>query len=283
MPTLGEELRQARENKGISLRQISDATHIGIRFLQAMEQDNYKILPGGIFNRAFVKNFARYVGVDEEHALAKYQQQLDELGGEPSRSSSRFEVLDEGETSSWSSTLLAALGIIILALGIYGTYKYLSQEKKPEEKKVTEQVTPSATLPVVAVSPTPAESPVPSPSTEASPAASVSPTTSPAVSPSPAPPLSGALTLKLQAKDGDCWVKVKTESDPKGKERILKPGESVEFSANEKLMVSVGNLTTLEATLNGRPARIPSNSKKSKLVAENVTITKDNYQQFLQQ
>jgi transcriptional regulator with XRE-family HTH domain len=282
MPTLGEELRQARENKGISLRQISDATHIGIRFLQAMEQDNYKILPGGIFNRAFVKNFARYVGVDEEHALAKYQQQLDELGGEPSRPLSRFEVLDEGETSSWSSTLLAALGIIILALGIYGAYKYLSQEKRPEEKKVTEQVTPSATLPVVAVSPAPAESPGPNPAAGASPEASGSPTVSPAISPSPAPPLSGALMLKLQAKDGDCWVKVKTESDPKGKERILKPGEAVEFLANEKLMVSVGNLTTLEAILNGRPARIPSNSKKSKLVAENVTITRDNYQQFLQ-
>lgn len=278
MPTLGEELRLARENKGISLRQISDATHIGVRFLQAMEQDNYKILPGGIFNKAFVKSFARYVGVDEEHALAKYQQQLDELGGEPVKSSSRYEVLDDGETSSWSSTLLAALTIIILALAIYGAYKYLNRERAPEEKKAAVPTTPTATLPVVEVSPTPTESPSPG----ASPETSASPAASPGASPSPAPPLTGALTLKLQARDGECWVKVKTESDLKGKEKLLKPGESVEFSANEKLLVSVGNLTTLEATLNGRPVRIPSNSKRSKLVAENVPITKENYQQYLQ-
>lgn len=278
MPTLGEELRLARENKGISLRQISDATHIGVRFLQAMEQDNYKILPGGIFNKAFVKSFARYVGLDEEHALAQYQQQLDELGGEPVKSSSRYEVLDNSEPSSWSSTLLAALTIVILALAIYGAYKYLNRDKATEEKKAAVQTTPTATLPVVEVSPTPAESPAPG----AAPETAASPAASPGGSPAPAPPLTGALTLKLQAKDGDCWVKVKPESDPKGKERLLKPGESVEFSANDKLLVSVGNLTTLEATLNGRPVRIPSNSKRSKLVAENVPITKDNYQQYLQ-
>jgi cytoskeletal protein RodZ len=277
MSTLGEELRQARENKGIPLRQISDATHIGVRFLQAIEQDNYKILPGGIFNKAFVKSFARYVGLDEEQALAKYQRQLDELGGEPVRSSSRYEVLDDSETSSWSSTLLAALGIIILALGIYGAYKYLQQERKPEEKKAAGNISPTATLPVVEVSPTPtpAETPAPGAVPSVAPGASVSP--SPGVSPSPP---AGALTLRLQAKDGDCWIKVRADADPKGEMAILKPGESREFTATEKLIVNVGNILALDAMLNGRPAKIPAN--KGKVVAESILITKDNLQQFIQ-
>src|SRR5581483_2915781 len=274
MPTLGEELRQARENKGISLRQISDATHIGIRFLQALESDNYKILPGGIFNRAFVKSFARYIGLDEEQALARYQQQLEEQGGEPPRSSApRFDALEDNETSSWSSTLLAVAVIVIIGLGAYGAYRYFGQEKKPEKKP--EAPTPTATLPVVAVPQTP--TPATGPSPGASPEASVTPAASP--SPSPAPPLAGALQLRLQAKDGDCWIKVKT--DNVGQEAvILKAGEFREFSASEKLTVNVGNVTTLEATLNGRPAKIPAN--KGKLIAESVVINKDNYQQFLQ-
>ncbi len=269
MPTLGEELRQARENKGISLRQISDATHIGIRFLQAIETDTYKILPGGIFNRAFVKSFARYVDLDEEQALALYQQKLDEQGGEPVRNTgSRYEALEETDTSPWSTTLLAALVILIIGLGAYGAWRYFGREKH-EEKKV-EEPTPTRTLPVVAVIPTPTPTP------EASP--SVSP--SPGGSPSPAPPLTGALQLRLQAKDGDCWIKVKTDNDPKGLMAILKSGESKEFSANDKLILNVGNVLTLNATLNGRPAKIPAN--KGKVVAEGIIINKENYQQFVQ-
>ncbi len=277
MPTLGEELRQARENKGISLRQISDATHIGLRFLQAIESDNYKILPGGIFNRAFVKSFARYVGIDEEQALALYQVKLDEQGGEPVRNSgSRYEALEETDTSPWSSTLLAALVILIIGLGAYGAWRYFGREKH-EEKKVEEPTpTPTRTLPVVAVEPTPA----PSASVSASPGALVTPSPSPGASPSPAPPLTGALVLKLQAKGGDCWIKVRTDSDPKGQMATLKSGESREFSANDKLIINVGNVLTLDATLNGRPAKILAN--KGKVSAEGIIINKENYQQFVQ-
>src|SRR3989440_6927105 len=125
MPSFGEELRRAREERGVSLRQISDATHIGVRFLQAIESDNYAILPGGIFNRAFVKSFARYIGLDEEQALAHYQMQLEEQGGEPPRSSApRFDALEDNDTSSWTSTLLAAFVILIIGLGAYGAYRY---------------------------------------------------------------------------------------------------------------------------------------------------------------
>src|SRR2546421_1980460 len=126
MPSFGEELRRAREERGVSLRQISDATHIGVRFLQAIESDNYAILPGGIFNRAFVKNYARYIGLDEEQALARYNQQLEEQGGEPPRvPAARFEGIDEDEPSSWGSISLIFLIVVIVVLGGYGVYRYL--------------------------------------------------------------------------------------------------------------------------------------------------------------
>ncbi|MGH9800563.1 MAG: helix-turn-helix domain-containing protein, partial [Blastocatellia bacterium] len=66
MASLGQQLKQAREERGTTIHQIAEATRLGSRFLQAIENDDYKILPGGIFNRAFVRKFARQVGMDEE-------------------------------------------------------------------------------------------------------------------------------------------------------------------------------------------------------------------------
>ncbi|MFN0123987.1 MAG: RodZ domain-containing protein [Blastocatellia bacterium] len=289
MPTLGEELKQARENKGISLRQISDATHIGIRFLQAIEQNNYKLLPGGIFNKAFIKSFARYVGIDEEHALARYQEIVDAQGGEAPRAPvSKYEPLDDNDTSSWASTLLAAVAIIIVGLGGYGLFKYFDTQKTGETT-VTQTPTPApaSSQPLVAVTPTATPQPSASPAESPSPGATGSPAASPGASPAPGatpalvavPP--GGLLIRLQAKDADCWVKVRADADLKGQQALLKPGEFRDFTATDKLVVNIGNVLSADVILNGKPARIAPN--KGKFVAESILITKDNLQSFMLQ
>lgn len=297
MPTLGEELRQAREKRGISLRQIADATHIGVRFLQAIEEDDYKILPGGIFNRAFVKSFAKYIGVDEQYALDLYQQKLNEQGGEPPKTPALpLEGIEDNEPSSWTSTFLWAIGLIILGLGVIGAYRYLKSSEEQTPIVGVASPSPTSSLAVVPVSPTPtpAASPTVSPATSPgasptvspgapSPAASGSPgiAPSPGASPAvPAPPLTGALQLKIQAKDGECWVKVKTDAKPNGEMALLKPGESREFASNDRLVVNVGNVMTMDAFLNGRPAKFAPN--RGKVSLESLIITKENYSQFVQ-
>ncbi len=75
MPTLGEELRRRREERGISLNDISESTRIGTRFLKAIETDNFSILPGGIFTRSFIRAYAKQVGMNEDEAVGLYQQQ----------------------------------------------------------------------------------------------------------------------------------------------------------------------------------------------------------------
>jgi cytoskeletal protein RodZ len=76
MVLLGEELKRERELREISLREISEATKISIRILEAIENDNYKILPGGIFNRNFLRAYAQFVGLDAETIVNKYQMQV---------------------------------------------------------------------------------------------------------------------------------------------------------------------------------------------------------------
>ena len=62
---IGEQLRLAREARGIALRDISEQTRISMRYLEAIETDDYNRLPGGIFNRSFIKAYAKFVGFDE--------------------------------------------------------------------------------------------------------------------------------------------------------------------------------------------------------------------------
>ncbi len=69
----GEYLRREREMRGVSLEEISAATKISIRFLQAIENEELTKLPGGIFTRSFVRTYARYLGLDEERVLADCQ------------------------------------------------------------------------------------------------------------------------------------------------------------------------------------------------------------------
>src|SRR6185369_5835162 len=97
MPTLGEELRQKREQRGVTLTDISEATRIGTRFLKAIETDSYSVLPGGIFTRSFIRAYAKQVGMDEDEAIALYQQQITGVTAEaaPQRIESRPPTLVE--------------------------------------------------------------------------------------------------------------------------------------------------------------------------------------------
>jgi cytoskeleton protein RodZ len=122
--TIGEQLRLAREERGIALRDICDQTRISIRYLEAIESNDYKKLPGGIFNRSFVKAYARYVGFDEKQAVEGYSQVMREQG----------KPVDDNETilhtklyteppakrSPLLTVLLAVVILAILALGAWG-------------------------------------------------------------------------------------------------------------------------------------------------------------------
>jgi cytoskeletal protein RodZ len=70
--TFGEYLKREREMRGVSLDEITAATRIATRFLQAIEDEHWDQLPGGVFNRGFVRAVARYLGLDEESTVAEY-------------------------------------------------------------------------------------------------------------------------------------------------------------------------------------------------------------------
>ncbi|MFZ0640943.1 MAG: RodZ domain-containing protein [Candidatus Acidiferrales bacterium] len=68
----GEHLKREREMRGVSLEEISAATRISVKFLEALENERWEQLPGGIFNRGFIRSVARFLGMDEDNLVAEY-------------------------------------------------------------------------------------------------------------------------------------------------------------------------------------------------------------------
>lgn len=268
MASLGEELKRSREERGITLHEIANSTHIGVRFLQAIESDNYDILPGGVFNRAFVRKFAKQVAYDEEQALKLYEEQLEVQGIEPNRTYQLGVEDFEGKSSSGNGLLFSVLALVILAALAYAAYEYFRPaiaEPDGGESKTSQLAT--------AVMPTPPVTPTP-PTPEAS------PTATPEASPTPDVP-AGAMRVLVIASS-ECWIQFKPDAAA-AQQALLNAGDTREFVVNDRILFpTLGNLPGLRITINGRAVNFSKLLPTQKsVVAKNVVITKENYQQFL--
>jgi len=122
--SFGEKLRRERELRAISLQEISNATKIGTRILTALEEDDFDKLPGGIFNKGFVRAYARYVGMDEEKAIADYLEAAKEKLKEQEfqvvatqMEAARLRQLDaSGVNGNGASVRGAIIAVVLLAL-----------------------------------------------------------------------------------------------------------------------------------------------------------------------
>ena len=81
MGDFGGKLRQARERRGVSLRQIAGATKISVGVLEALERNDVSKLPGGIFSRAFVRSYASEVGLDPDETIRDFVAEFSSEGG----------------------------------------------------------------------------------------------------------------------------------------------------------------------------------------------------------
>jgi cytoskeleton protein RodZ len=117
--SIGEKLRLARETRGVALRDISEGTRISMRYLEAIETDDYQRLPGGIFNRSFIRAYAKFIGYDEHEAMEDYARTLRERGHTDEEGSSKSHrsmvYTDDGDSHSRSPLTTLFLAIIILA------------------------------------------------------------------------------------------------------------------------------------------------------------------------
>jgi len=217
MPSFGENLRRERELRGVSLREIADDTKISVRFLQALEQDRVDVLPGGLFRRTFVRQYARYVGLDAERVVAEF---IYAHGDDEPRVALRS---PEGRRLPTGTLLTVAA---LAALGLVSFSK--SRAARPKTDVAQASQSPAVTLPVDHVYPAAA-----SPARDERPAEGQS------------------LVLTLSARES-CWVAAQVDGQIV-LNRVLAGGETETLQAQGEIVLSVGNAGGLSFRVNDRP------------------------------
>jgi cytoskeleton protein RodZ len=117
MGTFGENLRREREMRGITLEEISAATKISVRFLKSLENEDFSSLPGGIFNRSFVRAYARYLGLDEDPLIEEYQLAAKSKADVDLSQFSPPRTYSRPERSTRHTLWVAIIVVVLLSLG----------------------------------------------------------------------------------------------------------------------------------------------------------------------
>jgi len=259
--TLGQRLRAAREARNLTPRELSDQTRITRRHLEAIEADDYKQLPGGIFNRSFVKSYARAVGFDEAEALRLYLASAGEASDEtPTRQHSRIYTNDAPGRSPLVTAGLSLIVLAVILLAVYAGLHYYRRTSDSDDAQAAGANTarPGQNGQAAQQQPRAADAPAPQPAQQ-------------------------GLSVSVRAKGEDVWLRSKVDGEPTT-DGILNADETKEFSATEvlSLQYAKSKAPALEVTINGRAAAVPSETDRGTILVE-MLIKKGAYEQLLQQ
>lgn len=246
MPSVGELLRHERLHRNASVAEIAAITCISSRYLQAVEDDNLKIIPGDFFYRSFIRQYAGALNLDPAatQALLAAAPRIDDPDPIPALASGYQTARIEGRLSGlYRPKLAASLGLLALVVtGCSGLYALW--HNKQQQKELAE------------LSPAPAQ-PVAAPAPQATEPAKVEPEPSPAAEPAVQPPVSpqsvelqNTVSVDLAAKE-KTWVSVSSH----GKtvfSGVLGPEQTKNFAATEDLKLLTGNAAGLHVRWNGK-------------------------------
>jgi cytoskeleton protein RodZ len=296
--SIGSDLRQAREQQGLTLRDLSERTKIRAAVLRGIEQDTFDRTIGAVIMRGFLKLYAREVGLDPADVARRY----DEVAGTPQADPSLHGGLGAGATSAAPRsgvTRMAVAGIVLIAL-VGGTYAWRVSSARPDAAASPAApgtgATPRGTAnPESAAGAAPAQPPAtvpaatPPPAATAPPAATPTPPVPIAAPPADAPArpaetttppantpvVAGTLRVEIEAT-GETWLAA-TADGRQVAYRVLNAGERVGMDVKEEAVLRIGAPGNLTVTINGRPVRPPARPG----TPTTLRITPDTYRDLL--
>jgi cytoskeleton protein RodZ len=256
MGSFGERLRREREMRGITLNEIAESTKISRRHLESLEKEDFESLPGGIFNKGFVRAYARYLGIDEEQAVADYST----AANEQEQPGNKFPLEIHAETNPKLNPKRSTLPLILALLALLAVLAVFWARNKGRSLESTDNSsTPAGTPRTPAAAPPASPSPppeTPAPSPPHTPAAQSSPSFA---SRNPSDVLASAnktagtehtFSVVVTAKE-DAWVLLKAD----GKtviSRKLSAGEQQSVRAGSRVVLVTGNAGGVDVSFNGK-------------------------------
>jgi hypothetical protein len=248
---ISNDLRRARERMGLRIEDISARTKINAAFLRALETGHFEVLPGHFFTRAFLKTYAREVGLSPDEVAREFDLTHGSavpvvVAEAPSRRDEMQRDFIEGPLSSfhlprygWPLALAACIVIVIVALA--------KRQDAPVQTPA-----PIGTSGVATPTPTPAPAPVTEPAAETP----------------------DSLTIQIQAT-GTVWVSA-TADGASAVYRLVRPGEKLTVTGRV-VSFRIGNAAAFAYSINGASGKPLGKSGE----VREVRLTTENYREFL--
>jgi cytoskeleton protein RodZ len=284
MESIGNELKAARAKKNVSIERIAEETRINPRYLRSLEDAKYEDLPGGMYNRAFLRAYCEYLGVDPKEMIRRYEAETAPVGDKaPKTKNKAFRPVSYPQPHPmliWSFVLLATVVGLYFSRGwittVFSPYfsrpapQQPAEESKPPQTQALQQPAPQQQKPSLETAPLPAsistmtaptESGAEADAKEPPPAGKKEP--EPVATPQPAPVAAAAEPSPMQSQKAlrigfqaiqECWLSVSSD----GRRvfvSVVKPGDHNNFEANERFNIILGNAGGVNLTINGKPAK----------------------------
>ncbi len=244
--TFGTWLRRQRELREISLREIADVTKISIRYLEALERDRFDVLPAPVFARGFLREYARYVGLDPDEVVNSYisaQKPIepeDDPAGPMRRRSPRAQR---------SSMVVLIVAVVVVVAVVAGIAYFVDRQKTGPGREEPPMSAPAAEIPTgFAVS------------------TGIANRNDPAL----------AAVIHRIAIDfaDDCWIEAVVDSGRRISE-VHVAGESLQVEAQERVVLTLDNPEAVQIQVNGRPFPVDSDTSAIPRVIEiDLTATR---------
>lgn len=270
MGAFGDKLRREREMRGIALSEISESTKISKRWLKALEDDQFDLLPGGVFNRGFVRAYARFLGINEEQAVADYVAASNEQ--EPPEDKFPLDIHQYQRKNNHPplnpkrSFVPVLLAIVVLIVSGWTVWI----KRKPQGGTGAQQ---PSTAPVN--SPTSPRGSTPQSSSQSSGAPDKeSPSTlqsdklqSPRASADDLKP-KGSFSVVIKAKK-DSWISIVADGQTLW-EGTLNASTERSIQAGKELVLKTGNAAGIDVSYNGKPLGILGKEKEVRTITFNT-------------
>jgi transcriptional regulator with XRE-family HTH domain len=251
----GARLRDAREQSGVTLREISARTRISVAHLEALERGEISRLPGGIFARAFVRAYAEQVGLDPERSVEEFLETFSEDGLAAGRAHVAIEDNQAIESDRRAAETVVKLLVVSVPLAIAVIYFSIGREPRPDApaRVVSE---PREAGSVGEISP-------------------VKPAVTDIVQPDAVDVHLQPLVVVLRCTR-DCWVTASADSEPI-LTRVVSSGEAPVLRAHDELVLTIGDAGAASLLINGELSG--PLGRDSQVIT--TRLTPDNYRAFL--
>jgi cytoskeleton protein RodZ len=280
--SLGSYLRRERELREMSLQDISSATKIQLKFLEALERDDYDQLPPAPFVVGFLRAYAQCVSLVPEEIIATYYARHGvSEGDEGTPLLVAYQVRRPTRSRLFGVSLLVVVGVLVVGLALQLLIRESSMEKTPPITPVSRERSAENTPTSETLSPTVSNVPH-APSTEASSPVSETPVAvvqdvKPEPRPTPSLPAASAVSTPLRSTPGehaaaapavqlltlqataveDTWLRVEIDGN-KRYDVLLTSGKTAQWEGQKLFLLTIGNARGTRLMLNGQDIPLPS-------------------------